>query len=149
MDADARLGRNGCVDEPREFDAVNGQGVACGYGAGVGTLQQGRSGAAHLLLEEPGGGVFALGLEGVRADELAEVGGLVCGCATHRAHLVEIDFEAKARNREGGFRAGKATADDSNLHAVAPDLASARAARAASVTRMRRQSSSIAASRLR
>ena len=152
MDADARLGFNRGLDEARELDAVDGQRVARGHGARVGALQQRRAGAAHLLLEEPRGGVFALGFEGVRADELAEVGGLVRRGGADGAHLVEIDFEAEAREGEGRFGSGQASADDANLHAVASVAASveaASAARAAPVTRMRRQSSSMMASRLR
>ncbi len=58
------------------------------------SLEEEGVGEAHLLLEEPGGGVEGLGLEGVGADELGEVGGLVGLGGAMRAHLVEVDFAA-------------------------------------------------------
>ena len=45
-----------------EFDAVYGEGVAGGDGGGVGVGEEEGVGSAHLLLEEPGGGVLGLGL---------------------------------------------------------------------------------------
>ena len=75
--------------------AVDGEGVAGGDGGGVGVGEEEGVGAAHLLLEEPGGGVFGLGLEGVGADEFGEVGGLVGLGGAVRAHLVEVDFAAE------------------------------------------------------
>src|SRR5271156_2009645 len=114
MHADAGLGLNGALDKARELDAVDGQRVTGRHGAGIGALQQRRSGAAHLLLEEPGCGVFAFGLKGVRADELSEVGSLVRGGGADGAHLVEIDFEAEAREGESSFRTGEAASDDTN-----------------------------------
>ena len=53
-------------------------------------------GAAHLLLQQPGRGVFGLGLEGVGADELGEVGGLVRFGGAQWAHLGERDVAAGA-----------------------------------------------------
>ena len=52
----------------RELDAVDGERVTCGDGAGVGGLQEEGAGAAHLLFEQPGSGVFAFALEGVGTD---------------------------------------------------------------------------------
>src|ERR1700723_2913268 len=69
--ADVRFSFNRCVDEPRELDAIDGEGMSGGNGAGIGALQQRRSGTAHLLLEQPRRGVLALGLQRIRADQLA------------------------------------------------------------------------------
>ncbi len=92
--------------------AVDGEGVAGGDGGGVGVGEEEGAGAAHLLLEEPGGGVFGLGLEGVGADEFGEVGGLVGLGGAGGAHLVEVDFAAEGGGLEGGFGAGESAADD-------------------------------------
>ncbi len=89
--------------------------MAGGDGGGVGCGEEEGVGAAHLLLEEPGGGVFGLGLEGVGADELGEVGGLVGLGGADGAHLVEGDFAAESGGLQGGFGAGEAAADDFDL----------------------------------
>ncbi len=49
------------ADAGGEEFAVDGEGVAGGDGGGVGVEEEEGVGAAHLLLEEPGGGVFGLG----------------------------------------------------------------------------------------
>ena len=84
--------------------AVYGEGVAGGDGGGVGVREEEGACSAHLLLEEPGGGVFGLGLEGVGADELGEVGGLVGFGGARGAHLVEVDFAAEGRRLGGRLR---------------------------------------------
>ena len=95
--------------------AVDGEGVAGGDGAGVGGLEEEGVGAAHLLLEQPGRGVFGFGLEGVGADEFGEVGGLVGFGGAEGAHLGEDDVAAEAGGLQGGFGAGEAAADDVDL----------------------------------
>ena len=99
-------------DAARELDAVDGERVAGGDGGGVGCGEEERVGAAHLLLEQPGRGVFGLGLEGVGADELGEVGGLVRFGGAERAHLGERDVAAEGCGLECGFGAGESAADD-------------------------------------
>ena len=111
MDGDAGFGGDAGGDAAGELDAVDGEGVAGGDGGGVGFGEEDGAGAAHLLLEEPGGGVFGLGLEGVGADEFGEVGGLVGFGGAGGAHLVEVDFAAEASGLECGFGACEASAD--------------------------------------
>ena len=81
MDGDAaghsREGFDAGGDAAGELDAVHGEGVAGGDGTGVGFGEQDGTRTAHLLLEQPGRGVFGFGLERVRADQFGEVGGLV------------------------------------------------------------------------
>ena len=87
-------------------------------GGGVGVEEEEGVGAAHLLLEEPGGGEFGFGFEGVGADELGEVGGLVGLGGAVRAHFVEVYFATGRGGLQCGFGAGEATADDFDfLHA--------------------------------
>ena len=112
VDGDAGFGGDAGGDAFGELDAVDGEGVAGGDGGGVGFGEEDAAGAAHLLLEEPGGGVFGLGFEGVGADEFGEVGGLVGLGGAGGAHLVEVDFAAESCGLEGGFGAGEAAADD-------------------------------------
>ncbi len=120
-DANQRLGGDGLGDAAGELDAIDGQGVAGGNGGLVGNAQEGGARAAHLLLEQPGRGVGRFALEGVGADQFAEVGGLVGGsearlAVDEGAHLVEVHLAAQARGGERGFRAGESAADDANLH---------------------------------
>ena len=98
--------------------AVHGERVAGGDGGGVGGLQQKRVGAAHLLLQQPGRGVFGFGLEGVGADELGEVGGLVGFGGAQRAHLEESDVAAERGGLQCGFGAGESAADDVDLSSL-------------------------------
>ena len=63
VDGDAGLGGDAGGDTAGEFDAVDGEGVTGGDGGGVGLGEEDAAGPAHLLLEQPGGGVFGLGLE--------------------------------------------------------------------------------------
>ena len=114
-DGDARLGGDAFGDAAGELHAIDGEGVTSGDGAGVSFLQQGRCGEAHLLLEQPGRGVFAFAFEGVGADEFREVAGLVRFGRAVGAHLMEGDFAAETCGLQGGFRAGEASADNFDL----------------------------------
>ncbi len=148
-DTDCCFSGDGFGDAAGEFDAIDGEGVACGDGGFVSNAQKSGTAAAHLLLEEPGRGVGRLAFERVRADELAKVDRLVGGRETglaidHGAHLIEVDFAAETRGGECSFRAGKAAADDPNPHDAASSMVAGAAApasfRSASpVTRTLRQ----------
>jgi hypothetical protein len=63
VDGDVRLGCDAVGDAAREFNAVDREGVPGRDSGGVGFGQEDGASAAHLLLEEPGGGIFGLGLE--------------------------------------------------------------------------------------
>ena len=112
VDGDAGFGGDALGDAAGELDAVDGEGVAGGDGGGVGFGEEDGAGAAHLLLEQPGGGVFGLGLEGVGADELGEVGWSGGLRWSGGAHLVEVDVAAERGGLERGFGTGEAAADD-------------------------------------
>ncbi len=112
--ADQRLGGDGLGGEAAELQAVDGQGVSGGNAGAAGHLHQQRSGVAHLLLEQPGRGVFAVALERVGADEFGEQIGLMGGGVAQRAHLVERDGETAAGALPCSLGTGKARADDAN-----------------------------------
>ncbi len=61
VDGDAGVLLETLANAPGEELAVDGEGVAGGDGGGVGVEQEKGVGAAHLLLEEPGGGVCGFG----------------------------------------------------------------------------------------
>ena len=92
------------ADAGGEEEAVDGEGVSGGDGGGVGVGEQEGIGKAHFVLEQPGGGVFGLRLEGVGADELGEVGSLVGFGRAMRAHFVEGDGAACGGCLEGRLR---------------------------------------------
>ena len=60
--------------------------------------------------------MLGLGLEGVGADELGKVGGLVGLGGAVRTHLVEVYLVASGGGLESGFGAGEASANDSDFH---------------------------------
>ena len=62
VDGDAGLGGDAAGDAFGEFDAVDGEGVAGGDRGCVSFGEEDAARAAHLLLQEPGSGVFGLGL---------------------------------------------------------------------------------------
>ncbi len=74
--------------------------------------QQETVSAAHLLLQQPGRGVLGLGLEGVGADELGEVGGLVRFGGANRAHLGDRDVATERGGLQCGFGTCESAADD-------------------------------------
>ncbi len=115
LNGDARVVFELFSDAAGELDAVDGEGVAGGDGGGVGCGEEEGVGAAHLLLEQPGRGIFGFGLEGVGADELGEVGGLVGFGGAERAHLGERDVAAEGGGLECGFGTGESAADDVDL----------------------------------
>ena len=113
-DTDQRLGGDGFGGEAGELQAIDGQGVPGGDSGAAGEFHEQRTGVAHLLLEQPGSGVFAVALERVGADQFGEEIGLMRGGVAQRAHLVEIDGEAAAGALPCGFGTGKAGADDAD-----------------------------------
>ena len=71
--------------------------------------------APHLLVQKPDGvRLPVVGAERVGAHELGETVGLVGVRHPHGAHLVQHDGHAGAGDLPGGFRAGKAAANDVN-----------------------------------
>ena len=116
MDGDARLGFDAGGYSLGKFHSIHGEGVSGGHSGGVGFGEQEAAGATHLLLQQPGSGVFRLGLERVGADQLGEVRGLVGLGGARGAHLVERDFAAEGRGLESSFRAGESAAD--NLYSL-------------------------------
>src|SRR5581483_11901700 len=68
VNPDQRFARKGVGDRGGKSCASDGQRVSGRNGTLPGDLDQQRSGAAHFFFQQPGRGVFAVGLEGVGAD---------------------------------------------------------------------------------
>ena len=115
VDGDVGVTLEALFDAGGEGNAVDCEGVSGGDGAGIGLGEQEAAGGAHLLLEQPGGGVFGLGFKGVGGDEFGEVAGLVGLGGAVRAHLEEVDEMAPGGGLECGFGAGETAADDADL----------------------------------
>jgi len=92
--------------------AIDGEGVAAGDAGLVGAAEDEGGEAAELLLEEPGGGGFLLGFEGIAADEFGEAIGLVGGGGAGGAHFIEHGGVAGFGDLPGGFGAGESAAED-------------------------------------
>ncbi len=94
--------------------AIDGQRVSGRNSRLTPDLDQQRAGAAHLFFQQPGRGVLAVGLQGVRADQLGKVRRLVRRGRAYRSHLVQLHAQTAAGALPRGFRAGQAGADDAN-----------------------------------
>ena len=81
---------------------------ACRFGA----CDHGRVHQLHLMLQQADGIRLRRRAEGVGADELREIRGLVRGGRFRRPHLEQVDRVPLARERERAFTSGEAGADD-------------------------------------
>jgi hypothetical protein len=77
--------------------AIDGEGVPRRHARRRPAAHHQRSEQRHLLLEQSDGVGDGRGAEGVRADQLRQVGALVRGGHLHRPHLVEVDAVAALR----------------------------------------------------
>jgi len=109
---DAGVRDDGAGDFGGEDVAIDGEGVAAGDAGGVGAAENEGAEAAEFLLEEPGGGGFLLGFEGIAADQFGEAIGLVGGGGVDGAHFVEHGRVAGFGDLPGGFGAGEAATED-------------------------------------
>ena len=140
-----RLDRAGELDG--EVVAVDRQARPGGYLVGVGDVHHQGAEPAHLVLQEPDGGLERRVPERVGAHELAETVGMVRGGAAAGPHLVEIDGYPVARELPRGLRAGESAADDGDAFAHV-ELARRRAAgRPAPSPAVRRRGVTLAAAR--
>ncbi len=115
LDGDERMGFQSGGYGLRKAFTVNGQRTASGNLMGIRASHDERSGKAHLGMENTDGvGFCVVGAEGVGADELCKLFGLVRIGAANRAHFVQHDRYAGLCDLPGGFAAGKAAANDVN-----------------------------------
>ena len=122
-DANQRLALDGGGDSLGKLFAIDGQRVTGGNRGLARDLHQQRTGAAHLLFQQPGRGVLGVGLQRVGAHQLGKVRGLVRGRRAHRPHLEQLDRDAAAGALPGCFRAGQSGADDADGFVHAGDAA--------------------------
>jgi hypothetical protein len=93
--------------------AVHGQGAAGRHLMGVGRAHDQRAKPAHLLVQEPDGGLFVVvGAEGIGADQLCQPLGLVRIGRAQRTHLMQGNRQAALANLPGRLRARQPAADD-------------------------------------
>jgi hypothetical protein len=94
---------------------VHGEGRPRGDLGGPGGLEEERTHGRHLDLEGAVGVRRVLALEGVRADELPKVLGLVRGRRAHRAHLDERDVVPALGELQGRLAPGEPAADHGDV----------------------------------
>ena len=100
----------------REALAVDCERAACRQLVGVGRGHDQRSGAAHLLMQQPNGvGLPFVGAEGIGTDQLGESAGLMRVGLPYGAHLVQHDRNAGLRDLPGRLAARQAATDHVNL----------------------------------
>ena len=108
-----RMTEKGGLDGLRETVAVDRERASRRHLMRIGALKDDRAESAHLAMQDPdriGRGV--VGSEGVRANELGEVGSLVRSRGSGRPHFMQNHRNAGIRRLPRGFRAGKASANN-------------------------------------
>ena len=114
-DGDVGLRSDAFRHAPRELHAIHGKRMPCGNGGGVSVRQQHAAGGAHLLLQQPRRGVFALALQRVGAHKLGKVAGLVRLGRAMRPHLEQRNGTPGLRRLQRSLRPGKAAANHVNV----------------------------------
>ncbi len=115
LDLDQRVGGDCSRDGIGEAFAIDGERPARRHLVAVGGAEDERVSAAQLFVEQADGvGLAVVGTEGIGADQLGQLVGLVRLGAPIRPHLVEDDGHAAARDLPRRLRAGQTAADDVN-----------------------------------
>ena len=114
-DLDQRMRRDRVGDSRREPLAIDGQRSAGRDARLIGGAHDDRAEPPHLLFEQADGVIELVAAEGVAADELGELVGLVDGRRPHRPHLVENDPYAGGGGLPGCLAAGQPAADDGDV----------------------------------
>ena len=105
------------LDRGREAVAVDRERPAGRQLVGIGCAHDQRAGAAHLLVQQAHGIVGRIvGAEGVGADQLGQLVGLVRLGTAHRPHLVQHHRHAGRRNLPGCLRARETAANYRHSH---------------------------------
>ena len=110
---DQRFGLDGGGDAAGEIIPVDRQRRSGRHARGIGGGHDKAAQRAHFLMDEADGVVVGVvGPKTVRTDQLGELVAVVRISAMHAAHFVQDDRHAGPRTGPGGFRTGKAAADD-------------------------------------
>ena len=124
-----RISISGCGRERRrdgggEAVAIDRERAAGRHLVGVAAAHDQRAEPAHLLVQQADRiGLAVVGAERVGADQLGQRLGLVRGGRAHRAHLVQHDRHAAARDLPGRLGAREPAADDvDRLHSQGGQL---------------------------
>ena len=113
LDRDERMGAQPLGHLHRKPIAIDGERAAGRQLVAVGSGEDQRARAPHLLMQEPDGARLpVVGAERVRAHELGERIRLVGVRHLVGPHLMDHDGDVGGGDLPGGFRARKAAADD-------------------------------------
>ena len=108
-----RMTEKGGFDSLRKSVAIDRERASGRHLVRIGALKDDRAEGAHLAMQDPdrvGRGV--VGSEGVRANELGEVGSVVRSRGSDRPHLMQNHRNPGICRLPRGFRAGQASAND-------------------------------------
>ncbi len=114
-DFDQRLAFQRRGDGGGKTVAVDGQRAAGGELVRIGRAHDQRAEVAHLGVQQADGAPLRIvGAEGIGANKLGELPGLVGGGRAGRPHFVQHDRYAAACDLPGGFGTGEASAHHMN-----------------------------------
>ncbi len=108
-----RMTEKGGFDSLRKSVAVDSEGASGRHLVGISRLKDDRAEGAHLAMQDPdrvGRGV--VGSEGIRANELGEMGSVVGSRRLEGPHLMQNHRDAGICRLPCRFRAGQASAND-------------------------------------
>jgi hypothetical protein len=80
----------------------------------IGGLDDDRSQAAQLFVQQSGGAIARHGSKGIATDQFGQICGMVGGTAAIGTHFVEGDRDTRTGNLPSGFGSGESATDDDN-----------------------------------
>jgi hypothetical protein len=81
----------------------------------IGALQQKRSGAPHLLLQQPRRGVLAFALKRIGTNQFGKVSSLMGRSGAHRTHFVQNHSMSASGALPSSLAASEASSDDGDF----------------------------------
>ena len=114
-DLDIGAGGNLSLDELGKLDAVDRQGAAGRNGRTMSAVEQHRTHALELGLQQTGGRIGTGRLKRIGADELRQVIGMVGRRAHLRAHLAQLYGEPAICQLNRAFRSRQTATDNRHL----------------------------------
>jgi hypothetical protein len=112
MYANQGLAHNRLGYSLRKRLAIDRQRVSGRHSAFPRQIQQQRTSSVQFFFEQPRSGVWRLGLQRIRTNELREICGLMRRCAVQRPHFVEFNRHPASGAPPRRLRTCQAGADD-------------------------------------